>query len=259
VPCETLKEYLIAHRIKWIEDTSNNDNQYKRNFIRNKIIPLLKQEFPNINENISRNASNISQSMDLINHLCDFQGKALTIKQLKKLPEDLQTTLFYHWLSHKNLPLPDKVALHQITHDFIYAREDKHPSYKNKSYQLMRWQDRIYCLQNFSKINPEQCFVWQTGKPFIFPNGCGMLTYRGNKSLELTIKFNQTGQKIKLQNRGFSKTVKQLFNENKVSNWEKPNTPFIYQNNKLVSLGHSWSNSDGKFSSIKLSIDVLLY
>ncbi len=241
---ETLKDYLIINNLSWIEDASNLDNHYKRNFIRNEIIPQLESQFTHVIENITRSANNSSHSLDLLNHLLDFQGSSLPVKQLQELPAALQPTLLYHWLSHKNLPTPDKAVLNQITQDFIHANADKHPHYQNKYYQLYRWQQAVYCIQNFDVIDSSNEFIWNTEEPFDFPNGCGKLEYKGDKPLNLVIKFNQTGQKLKTHKHQFRKTSKQLFQENKVPTWERQNTPFIYQDGELVSLGYDWSHNN---------------
>ncbi len=155
------------------------------------------------------------------------------------------------------MPTPDTKALKQITHDFIYAAKDKNPHYKNEFYQLFRSQGAIYCIKNFEIINSSQSFKWNTNKPFHFPNGCGTLTYSGSESLDLTVKFNQTGQKLKLEKRN-TKAVKKLFAEYSIQPWDKLNTPFIYHMEQLISLGHSWSHQTPTKKNINLDLENLI-
>jgi tRNA(Ile)-lysidine synthase len=240
---EILKAYLNQNDISWINDESNYNNDYKRNYLRNNILPFLKQQFTHPIKNINRSAKNSQHSLELLNHLADFQGNCLSIQKLTALPNHLQATMLYHWLSLKNLPTPDTATLKQITDDFIHAAMDKHPHYQNSYYQLYRWQDAVYCIQNFEIIDSESEFAWNTEMPFELPNGCGKLEYTGNKSLNLVIKFKQTGQKIQTHKHAFRKSTKQLLQENKISPWQRQNTPFIYLNKELISLGYDWSNS----------------
>ncbi len=255
---QQLRDYLKANNIPWIEDTSNKDNSYRRNYIRNEILPALQSHFPQAIENMARSADNSRQSVDLLNYLCDFQGKELALSKLNELTIELQPTMLYHWLSQKNLPLPDTKALHQITHDFVHARHDKKPHYQNNYYQLFRSQGAIYCIQNFRVIDSKQSFIWNTDTIFDFPNGCGTLTYEGENPLQLIIKFNQKGEKLKLPNRG-TKSVKNLFQEHAVHQWDKLNTPFIYLHGKLISLGFRWSHSHGNENTIKMHLKDLRY
>lgn len=248
---QQLKDYLVEKGINWVEDGSNKDNLYRRNYIRNEILPALQSQFPQVVRNINRSSNNVQSSLNLLNYLCDFQGKELPIAKLTALPKSLRTSLFYHWLDQKNIPTPDSKTLKQITHDFVHAASDKNPHYKNEFYQLFRSQKAIYCVANFATINPNKTYQWNTDKPFVFPNNCGSLSYTGSKSLLLVVKFNQKGQKIKLPNRN-TKVVKKLFQEYRVHQWNKSNTPFIFLNNKLISLGHNWSHTADINNSISL-------
>ncbi|MFK8011357.1 MAG: tRNA lysidine(34) synthetase TilS [Marinicellaceae bacterium] len=249
-----LKQYLVKNNINWIEDESNKDNLYRRNFLRNKIIPSLENFWPNAIENIARTGQNIKNSQLLLNHYINFDAKHLTIESLKSVPESLRTTLFYHWLSLKKLPVSDKKALSQLCHDFIYSSPDKMPHYKNKHYQLMRWKQAIYCLKNYDMINPDLEFEWDTSKPFELPNQWGRLLYLEKQHMILRIKFNQLGQKLKPFNSKQTKTVKNLFQENKITTWNRHHTPFIYSNQKLISLGYEWSASDEIYSAIQIDL-----
>lgn len=236
-----LREYLTKHDYKWIEDTSNTDNTYKRNFIRNEIIPKLQNHFPQAVENISRSGNNTQQSLGLLNHFCDFQEESLPLYKIKEIPKKLQATLIYHWLAQKNIPTPNQITIKQITKDFINANIDKQPHYKNKYYQLYRSLGAIYCIKNFAVISDSQSFEWNTNMPFEFPNGCGTLTYQEEEQLTLVIKFNQKGQSINSHRHGMTKKVKKLFQEHKIHKWQRQNTPFIYHNDELISLGFDWS------------------
>lgn len=247
---DILKQYLIDKQLNWIEDQSNQDNNYRRNFIRNKIIPSLQTIMPDAVNNIARSASNVEQSQQLLNKLINFDDKQLAIEKLLELPRDLQATLFYHWLSSKNLPVPDKKSLLQLSYDFIHANSDKHPHYKNKHYQLFRYKNAIYCIENYQHIDSKTQFEWNTQEDFILPNNCGVLSYSDEDHLNLTIRFNQTAQKLKPLNKHHTKSIKNLFQENNIPVWEKHNTPFIYHENKLVSLGYSWSDTEELFSCI---------
>jgi len=129
-----------------------------------------------------------------------------------------------------------------LCHDFITAGADKNPQYKNHHYQLLRWKQAIYCLKNYRSINSELNFQWQTTEDFDLPNGTGLLKYAAEKPQKFIVKFKQKGQRLKAHKHQFSKTIKQLFQENNIPLWERDNTPFIYHQGELVSLGYEWSH-----------------
>ncbi len=49
---DELKEYTLSENISWREDVSNASNKYRRNLLRNEILPFLETELPSINESV---------------------------------------------------------------------------------------------------------------------------------------------------------------------------------------------------------------
>ena len=252
VHAHELKSYLKAKKLQWIEDESNQQNHYQRNFIRNKILPAITSHFPNAGKSILSTTENIQNSLALLNHLSAFETKQLPLEKLRNLPENLQVTYLYHWLSQKNQPVMDKKALKQVVHDFLSAKACKNPHFKNKHYQLYRWQDAIHFVANLQEIDPKT-YTWDTSKPFIFPNNYAKLEFTGTKQ-QLQVKFQQTGQKIKTHHHKITKTVKNLFQQHKIPPWHRQNTPFIYYEDQLVSLGYHWSHNEKFKNKIHLTI-----
>ncbi len=49
---DELKKYALSENLTWREDVSNASNKYRRNLLRNEILPFLKKEIPSINESV---------------------------------------------------------------------------------------------------------------------------------------------------------------------------------------------------------------
>ncbi len=71
-------DYLKKHKIKYIEDSSNFENYYQRNFIRNELIPVIKKK---INPSVDKSILNFSESISLEEDFLD----SLTNKAVKKV------------------------------------------------------------------------------------------------------------------------------------------------------------------------------
>lgn len=48
--------YALEHKLTWVEDESNQDSSFDRNFLRNEVMPILKGKWPQINKTIIRSA-----------------------------------------------------------------------------------------------------------------------------------------------------------------------------------------------------------
>lgn len=62
-----IRVYLESRGIKWIEDSSNNSDDFRRNRIRNELIPVIENIQPNASEIIARSARVAAIESDFIN------------------------------------------------------------------------------------------------------------------------------------------------------------------------------------------------
>ena len=63
---QAINSYAIAHELSWIEDPSNLSSDYDRNFLRNEVLPLLKQRWPAVDKTVSRSAKHCAEAQSLI-------------------------------------------------------------------------------------------------------------------------------------------------------------------------------------------------
>lgn len=98
-----IEEFAKLNNITHIYDDSNEDTKYRRNLIRNKIIPILQQVNPNISETLSRSASICAESNNILQKLLAeklqsiSQNTTIIISELIKLDDDIQKSLLHLW------------------------------------------------------------------------------------------------------------------------------------------------------------------
>ncbi|WP_409519237.1 tRNA lysidine(34) synthetase TilS, partial [Pseudescherichia sp.] len=128
---ETLEQWACAHRLSWIEDESNQDASYDRNFIRLEVLPLLKQRWPHFANAAARSAALCGEQEQLLDELLadelaglvSVEG-ALTVAPLMTMSANRRAALLRRWLSGLGAPMPSRDLLTRIWHEAILARED---------------------------------------------------------------------------------------------------------------------------------------
>ena len=55
---EDIREYALSHGVPWREDLSNGEDCYRRNFLRNRVIPLLRELNPSLSTVIADDMEN---------------------------------------------------------------------------------------------------------------------------------------------------------------------------------------------------------
>jgi tRNA(Ile)-lysidine synthase len=158
-----IQAYADQHQLKWITDHSNHDIQYDRNFLREKILPELKNRWPSVHETVSRSAGHCAQQEVLLETLlkpiyvacAGSQSGTLSIKALLQQEHLVQRALIRYWLDEKAFPMPGHKKFDKIFEDLIPARVDAQPVITWGEVCIRRYRDDLYALR-LDEINPSK-------------------------------------------------------------------------------------------------------
>ncbi|EGH28298.1 tRNA(Ile)-lysidine synthetase, partial [Pseudomonas syringae pv. japonica str. M301072] len=64
-----LEDYAHRHGLNWIEDPSNDDQQFSRNFLRSQVVPLLTSRWPQAAASLARTARHLGEAQQLLDEL----------------------------------------------------------------------------------------------------------------------------------------------------------------------------------------------
>lgn len=98
-----IKSWLLSNNIPWIEDPTNATDDYTRNKIRHKLIPVLEELFPEFRKTFSRSAANCAQSQALLYELLNNKVKVsadggVLLSDMRGLSQDCLAGAIRHWL-----------------------------------------------------------------------------------------------------------------------------------------------------------------
>ena len=71
-------DYAAAHGLRWIEDESNADDGYPRNFLRHRVLPLLEERFPACRDTLARSAQHFAEASELLDDLARLDAPDLS-------------------------------------------------------------------------------------------------------------------------------------------------------------------------------------
>jgi tRNA(Ile)-lysidine synthase len=244
---DDLKKYAEQHALSWIDDESNTNTDFSRNFLRHEILPLLKQRWPSIATTLSRTATHCSATqqivddilLDELNHCGGNVKGTLSVKKLLAFSPNKQKLLLRAWLSEHEFILPSAQKLQQIQLDMLQARSDKMPHITWGDVELRRFRDDLHVMQRLSEFDPTQRYTWNMDQP-LFIKGLGLLECPTSHLLakQVEVRFRQGGETIKL--RGCHHSLKNLFQEWNIPTWQRDRIPLIYWEDKLcIILGYA--------------------
>ena len=232
-----IKDYVEQHQLSYVEDPSNQNNNYSRNHIRNIIIPALEAYEARVLQNVELTANNIANSLQLLKQLI---GNHNPLNYLQYKDVDMLSTALYHWLNHLNVPTPSHKRLNQFSHDCLTAAADKNPQLLLNDKRLIRWNNQIYGLQIMPALASEDLEINLThsSKGIILPDN-GQLVFKSSKPIHISavIKYQQSHERIQLDHNGQHKKLKKLFQQHVIPPWERPTIPYLYIDKQLMAVG----------------------
>ena len=266
-----LESYASANQINWIEDDSNLDIAFDRNFIRHKLIPTINERWPNSSFKLNRSANIFAESDFLINILAqkDFKivtevservGWSISIDKLNGFEIIRQKNILRYWFNLHNLTLPSHAVLDNALNQMIGSKIDAEPFVSWGDLQLRRFNKKLYLLPlNFEDPNysvkkkkgrellEKNSIKWDGSSHLILPDSsslCVKLKIKGGLRIDvkknLEIRFRSGGERCKPKGRSGSNTLKKLFQEYSLEPWLRNNIPLIYIDNRLAAVGDLW-------------------
>lgn len=178
---EQLTAYAQAHHLSWVEDDSNTDARFDRNFLRMRIVPLLRERWPHFSEAVARSASLCAEQEQLLDELLMeslqalmSEDDALSIDGLLPLSEAKRYALLRRWIACFGVMMPTREQLQRLWHEVALAREDAEPQLHLAKCQVRRFRRRLYLLPPLRSLRDE-VLRWDPRQPLTLPDGLGEL------------------------------------------------------------------------------------
>lgn len=250
-----LEAYAQQHKLSWVEDDSNTNTQYDRNFMRHTVLPTLMQQYPAIKQTLARSAEHLAAANNLLDVLAaqDAQAclsaelgkKTLALAPLKTLDLNRINNVLRWWLAQNNILMPSVAQLQQITQQLLDAKSDAAISIELKGeidLTLRRYQDFAYLVPE-ALIKTTVDEIWQGEAICALPNqtkltfkqelGAG-LSLKCLNDKRLIIKSRAGGERIKPDLNRPSRSLKTVLQSAAIPPWQRSQLPLIFVGETLA-------------------------
>lgn len=141
-----IEAYAAAHCLKWIEDPSNQNTQYRRNFLRLEVLPQLARQFPQVVAHLAQSAELLAKSRALQERMCDQhlgEANQLRLSYLNTLDKGEASIVLRRWLKRQHLPTPPLVRLNEWLRQIASGATAAQLSFAQL--RLCFYEDVLYC------------------------------------------------------------------------------------------------------------------
>jgi tRNA(Ile)-lysidine synthase len=260
VPGSAIREYARQHHLSWIEDPSNIDTRFDRNFLRKEIVPRLAARWPAVNNRLRRSAELVSEASELLNELADIDIAAcgsrhrLDIGSLSTLSQARQRNLLRRAIRLCGLAPAPATRLYQVANELIPSREDAQPLVTWSGAEIRRYRGQLYIMSGQKPASELPAGgLWRSGEALALGPGYGSLrlTNQGSRGIDpdligdgLTVRFRHGGEEIRIVANGATRKLKKLLQEAGILPWMRDRLPLIFAGDTLIAVADLWVSAD---------------
>ncbi|TDV43487.1 tRNA(Ile)-lysidine synthase [Pseudomonas helmanticensis] len=245
-----LEAYAQAHHLNWIEDPSNQDRQFSRNYLRHQVMPLLTGRWPQAQASMVRSAAHLREAQGLLDELAqidlaqaatahEFEWlglPSLELAPLAALSAARQRNAISHWLEPFT-QLPDTDHWSGWT-DLCDAAPDASPVWRLADGELHRSAGRLWWLSGGWLRTPVIGCEWQSPASALRLADNGRVLFSGQTpSGPLQIRYRQGGEVMQIADRGH-RDLKRLLNERAVPGFVRGRLPLLFRGDELLAVAN---------------------
>lgn len=243
-----LERWARQYHLTWIEDESNQDTRFDRNFLRQEIIPLLQARWPQFAANCTRSARLCGEQEQLLDELlteslntCFQPDGGLYVASFGDMSEPKRNAILRRWIAHCGGNMPSYDAVKRLWNEVISSRHDASPRLQMGEYDVRRFRQALYWVKRQPSLK-ESTLIWpDLARPLSLPQDLGMLIQQeGGEWIrppetdeQVNIRFQVKGD-IHIAGRSGGRVMKKLWQELNVPPWLRERTPLVFYDEQLI-------------------------
>ncbi|MEA9393193.1 tRNA lysidine(34) synthetase TilS [Acerihabitans sp. TG2] len=244
-----LSDYAECRQLTWIEDDSNRDPRFDRNFLRLQILPLLKQRWPHFSRAAARSAQLCAEQEALLDELLEESLRHLTqadgsldLAPMMTMGSARRGALIRRWLAAAGVRMPSQDQLSRLWNEVVLSRPDAAAQWVLADRQIRRFRQRLFILPLQLPPLSEQVLEWPNNTTsLMLPQTLGTLrlaapgqTVRAPTARErVTVRFGAHGV-LHIVGRVHGRSLKKIWQEQDIAPWQRERTPLLYYNEQLI-------------------------
>lgn len=256
LPRAALRGYAEHHGLGWIQDPSNADILFDRNYLRIDVLPRVRKRWPEADASISQSANWMRAAAAYIDDqariaLAQVQGLdpgTLRFRDWLALPEALRDPVLRRWLRELHLPEPNQHQVDELVRQLGEAGEDKLPCVRWPGSELRRYRELVYARAPMQMAPIDWDHVWH-GERLTLPAQLGELRLQatdGQRSearfdTPLRVRFRRGGEALRLTLDGHHSDLRDLFQSGGIPPWERGRIPLLFDDQgNLIAVADLW-------------------
>lgn len=250
VPRHDLLLYAQRNRLQWIEDPSNGSDAFDRNFLRNRVLPLLSERWPHADAAFARAAGLQAEAAALLAELGDADlasladdADRLPVDALRAFDPARAARILRQWTARHGLPPLPANGVEAILRELLGDAGDGEPVFAWSGAAVHRWRNALHAVAQTQVLPAAWCCGWDGAAPLALPDGSALelqciepqaadddqaaAARRDACSPPWHVQARQGGERIVLPGRVHSHALKHVLQDRGVPPWERRRLPLL--------------------------------
>ena len=245
-----IENYASQNQLSWIEDESNENTRFNRNFLRHEIFPQLEKRYPSYKTTFLRTSRHLAEASGLLDELALLdikncsEAKKIQINRLAMLSVPRAKNLLRFTFSQHGITLPSTAKLENILHQLLSSSSDT-------KIQISLDNLEIRCYKGFINIIPKKIvshdkllYTWQGEKRLVLNSLNGSIYFEQTKDTGInlqkltqhpvTIRLRLGGEHFRPHSKRPRRSLKNMLQEAAIPPWERSTLPLLFSGDQLV-------------------------
>jgi tRNA(Ile)-lysidine synthase len=260
-----LAKYAKAHRLEHIEDPSNLETRFARNYLRHKVMPVIREKWPSVESSLARSARYMGEALRLLDATAHedlvrvMDGGGLNVAALRTLAVPRRRNALRVFVAAAGVDPPSSAKMMEIAGSLLVARADAQPEVRWPGCVIRRRAGRLELeVTSHPSIagkleNVQKSWRWKEEREFIV-NGAGdrlsfVADSAGPIDLELLpdaldLRPRQGGETLRPAAGARLQSLKKLLQSARVSLEDRARLPLLFAGEgpkgRLIAVGDRW-------------------
>jgi tRNA(Ile)-lysidine synthase len=246
---DEILEYAKKRKLKWIEDESNADTYFQRNFLRHEVLPVIARRFPAYRVTLARAAGHLAEAARVLDEIAAadgagmIDGGTLAVDALRRLPSARARNLLRCFLAGHGLGMPAADRLQEAHRQVLSAKQDARVQIELDGASLRRHAGRLHVVRA-ERAPLRFARRWRGEARLELPELGGVLTLVPGSGVgvsrarlrgrAITIRLRRGGERLQPDCRRPRRSLKNLLQEAGIPPWERERLPLIFCGEQLV-------------------------
>jgi len=243
-------EYARERRLEWIEDDSNANLDFRRNFLRHEVLPLIDRRFPSYRTTVARSARHLAEANAVLDELAaqdaanGFDGTTLAVAALRALSAARARNVLRFFLARRGVTMPNAERLEEALRQALTARQDARVAVQLDGGVLRRYAGRLHVVPPGRPPAGDFVRRWHGERKVALAALGGILSFHRTRAQGIsmarlqagpvTIRLRRGGERLQPDARRPRRSLKNLLQEARIAPWQRDSLPLIYCGKRLA-------------------------